>query len=206
MNWLEKEISWGVKLGELKHLVGRIGELYAALITGGQMAPETNQPGYDVVSPSVGRISVKTTTQSGNAGHLTFNTNTLDKVDHIIVLFINTEEMQIDTLLDSPKEEAMTYLTSQGKNKHTLSLGKLRRPQKRTLKEQVIISEVTHKDYIIQEYESGTISVSHGSCLISPSKPALRSIASEMGLSLLNSNGNELNTRQLGSNIIRALS
>ncbi len=50
MSWLERELNWGVPITELRHLTGRIGELYSALITNGQMATEVNQSGYDVVS------------------------------------------------------------------------------------------------------------------------------------------------------------
>ncbi len=50
MAWFERELNWGVRPTELRHLCGRIGELYAALITNGQMATEVNQEGYDVVS------------------------------------------------------------------------------------------------------------------------------------------------------------
>ena len=38
MTWFERELSWGVPPTALPHLCGRIGELYAALITNGQMA------------------------------------------------------------------------------------------------------------------------------------------------------------------------
>jgi len=48
MTWFERELTWGVPPTELRHLIGRIGELYAALITNGQMATEVNQKGYDV--------------------------------------------------------------------------------------------------------------------------------------------------------------
>ena len=48
MSWFERELNWQVQPTELRHLCGRIGELYAALITNGQMALETNQNGYDV--------------------------------------------------------------------------------------------------------------------------------------------------------------
>lgn len=50
LDWFEKEIEWGVPPGELNHLTGRIGELYAAMVTRGQMALATNQRGYDIVS------------------------------------------------------------------------------------------------------------------------------------------------------------
>ena len=38
LTWFEKELNWGVPQAELWHLSGRIGELYAAMITRGQMA------------------------------------------------------------------------------------------------------------------------------------------------------------------------
>ena len=59
MAWFEKERAWGVPPQELRHLCGRIGELYAAMITNGQMANNINQKGYDVVSGIGESISVK---------------------------------------------------------------------------------------------------------------------------------------------------
>ena len=70
MSWFERELSWGVPPTELRHLCGRIGELYAALITNGQMAPEVNQRGYDVVSGLGERISVDRKSTRLNSSHL----------------------------------------------------------------------------------------------------------------------------------------
>jgi len=75
--WFEREINWGVPATGLRHLCGRIGELYVAMITNGQMATQVNQRGYDVVSAAGERISVKTTAQSGYEGHVAFNQNSL---------------------------------------------------------------------------------------------------------------------------------
>ncbi len=48
---LQQEVeTFGVSPKEIRHLVGRIGELYACVITNGQMAPNINERGYDVVS------------------------------------------------------------------------------------------------------------------------------------------------------------
>ncbi|MBQ4832585.1 hypothetical protein J8L70_04960 [Pseudoalteromonas sp. MMG010] len=102
MSWLERELSWGVPATELRHLTGTIGELYTALITNGRMATEVNQAGYDVVSGTGERISVKTTGRMHTSGHISFNTNTLELVDRIIILRVNTDEMQFETLLDAP--------------------------------------------------------------------------------------------------------
>ncbi|MGI9046597.1 MAG: DUF6998 domain-containing protein [Burkholderiales bacterium] len=95
MAWFERELQWGVPPTELRHLCGRIGELYAALITNGQMAVAVNQQGYDVVSAQGERISVKTTAMMGGSGHVAFNPKSLGQVDRVIVLRVNTEEMQV---------------------------------------------------------------------------------------------------------------
>jgi hypothetical protein len=87
--WFEKELSWGVAPAELSHLTGRIGEFYAAMITRGQMALETNQRGYDVVSSANERISVKTVTTSS---HVSFNASTFEYVDRVIVLRVNVDD------------------------------------------------------------------------------------------------------------------
>ncbi len=99
MNWLEKELAWGVAPAELRHLTGRIGELYVATICNGQMALNTNEKGYDVVSRAGEKISVKTTTMANGNGHISFNVNTLQYVDRVIVLFLNTKELEIEILL-----------------------------------------------------------------------------------------------------------
>src|SRR4051794_20294693 len=114
MAWFERELQWGVPPTELRHLCGRIGELYAAVITNGQMAKKVHQEGYDVVSAQGQRISVKTTAMMGSGGHVSFNPNTLAHVDRVIILRVNTEEMQIETLLNATTEEAKALMTLEG--------------------------------------------------------------------------------------------
>lgn len=64
LQWFEKELSWGDEVAELRHLTGRIGELYTAIIMRGQMAVAVNHVGYNVVSAEGDKISVKTFTTS----------------------------------------------------------------------------------------------------------------------------------------------
>ena len=45
LQWLEKGLSWGAEVAERRHLTGRIGELYTAVIMGGQMAVAVNHVG-----------------------------------------------------------------------------------------------------------------------------------------------------------------
>lgn len=56
--------------------------------------------------------------------------------------------------------------------------------------------------YTVRELESGSIEVRRDGKEVKPTKPALRELASELNLGLLNPNGNPLNTRQLGSLVI----
>ena len=204
MSWFERELGWGVPASELRHLSGRIGELYAALITGGQMAPEVNKRGYDVVAHDGQRVSVKTTTAMTSGGGVNFNPNTLDQVDRIVILRINTDEMQIDTLLDDTVQSAMTLMTDPKNGKRTIALSKLlgRRPPRENIP---VADTVEYENLKIEALENGTIQVFKNGEFVTPAKPLLRKVAVQLGLNLLNNNGNEYNTRQLGSIVIRAI-
>lgn len=205
MAWFEREISWEVPAAELRHLCGRIGELYAAVITNGQMATEVNQQGYDVVGANGERISVKTTTSSNNSGSVSFNPNSLEYVDQVMVFRINTEEMQIDTLFNAPISEAMGLLAQESGGKRAIALSKLiKEPKERS--EVKTVSEVSFNGYVIRELETGSIEIEgKEGIIVSPAKPVLREIANNLHIGLLNSNGNALNTRQLGSQVIKAV-
>jgi len=204
MNWFERELSWDVPPTELRHLCGRIGELYAALITNGQMATEVNQKGYDVVSEDGDKISVKTTAMMGSGGHVNFNSNTLEFVDRIIILRVNTEEMQVETLLNLTTFETMELMGPEKNGKRSLALSKLTKTpkDKADIKS---IKKVEFQGYTVRELETGTIEVELNDVLLSPTKPELRNLAKILNVSLLSSNGHLLNTRQLGSQVIKTI-
>ncbi|QDV25901.1 DUF6998 domain-containing protein [Aureliella helgolandensis] len=204
MGWFERELNWGVPATELRHLCGRIGELYAALITNGQMATEVNQKGYDVVSSNGERISVKTTAMSGTSGHISFNARTIGDLDRVIILRINTEEMQIETLLDASVSEAIGLMAAERDGKRDLALSKLIRPAIRPI-EVGTVKEVSFEGYTVRELETGTIQVELAGRPILPVKPALRRLAMHLNIALINTNGNALNTRSLGSLVIRSI-
>ncbi len=204
MTWLQRELDWGVEPTELRHLSGRIGELYAAMITNGRMATDVNQKGYDVVSAQGERISVKTTAQMGNGASFNFNGNTLDKVDRVICLRLNTDEMQIETLLDESVQQAKERMRMGPDSKLVIPISSLMR-NKRPKIDIPSIKEVTFDDLLIRELESGTIEVIRGDLSILPAKPELRRIAEKLGVDIFNENGNPRNTRQLGSLLIQTI-
>jgi hypothetical protein len=67
------------------------------------------------------------------------------------------------------------------------------------------INKVHLDHYTIRELETGTIEVELDGVLVSPVRPVLRELAVRLNVSLINGKGNELNTRQLGTQVIRAV-
>ncbi|WP_294390514.1 hypothetical protein [uncultured Sphingomonas sp.] len=200
--WFEKELAWGVQPAQLGHLTGRIGELYAAMITRGQMALATNQHGYDVVSADSERISVKTVTTST---HVSFRRSTIQHVDRVIVLRVNVDEGEasIEELLDCPIDRLHEAAPD--------TTGDLIYPTRTVRREPIsldhllIAKQASSNSHRVIQYENGTIVVERDGQPVSPAKPILRELAGELGISLLNGAGSPRNTRQLGAEIIAAL-
>ncbi len=202
--WFEREINWGVPATELRHLCGRIGELYVAMITNGQMATDVNQRGYDVVSNTGERISVKTTAKIGNDGQVSFNPNSFDLVDRIVVLRINTEEMQVEILVDKPVAEVRKFMTADEGGRMLIPMRRLVKKIHATENIKVV-NEALFNSCIIREMETGSIELLRDGTPIVPVKPVLRELAVALNVGLLNGNGNPLNTRQLGTQIIKSI-
>ncbi|UES53249.1 hypothetical protein GFK88_17025 [Roseibium aggregatum] len=216
LEWFEKEIAWGVSPGELNHLTGRIGELYAAMVTRGQMALATNQHGYDVVSLEGERISVKTVTSSS---HVDFRASTFDSVDRVMILriVVDEDEVSIEEIMDCSASEIRARGTNSsgkytvyingpsigggaaqdGADRRRLSVVELQK-----LKE---TGSATYGRYRIVQYENGTILVETEGSAQNVAKPILREIAKEVGVDILNTAGNMKNTRTLGADVIKAL-
>lgn len=204
MAWFERELQWGVAPTELRHLVGRIGELYVAMTTNGQLANRVNQPGYDVVSEKGERISVKTTARQAIRGQVLFRETTLAEVDRIIVLRVNTEDMQVETLLDELATSLVPRLQLGQDGMRRLQLAALAQgaPKHSDLRS---VREVTYQGTTLRELENGTIQAERNGGLVTPVKPVLRELAPRLNVSVVSATGITLNTRQLGSLIIRAI-
>lgn len=207
MNWLERELSWGADPRELRHLIGRMGELYVAMYTNGNMAEAVNERGYDVVTKDNERISVKTTARNNSAGFVAFNPNTLHLADRVIILRFNESEMELEILLDAPIEDAKQLMTERPDRKLSIAMSKLLKadPKVRSDNQLKVSKEARYNDYLIKELESGSIEVYEEESKHQVVKPVLRKIAEALSIPIVNSNGNPFNTRQLGAVIIRTL-
>ena len=64
---------------------------------------------------------------------------------------------------------------------------------------------VKYKNYTVTRLSSGTIMVTYNDEVVPVTKPVLREIAQELGVSIYNQNDNEYNIRQLGRVIIKAI-
>jgi hypothetical protein len=205
LSWFEKELSWGVAPAEMNHLTGRIGELYVAMITRGQMALETNQRGYDVVSALNERISVKTITTST---HVTFNSATFEFVDRIIVLRVNVDQdngISVEEIFDEPAEKAKEKMRSSGSN-YLYPILRASSRERRPIEELRITARAPYSDFEIVRYESGAVRiVRDGKVQPVVVKDVLRPIAAELGVEVLNSQGEIKNTQSMGADVIRAL-
>jgi hypothetical protein len=203
LSWFERELSWGVAAAELNHLTGRIGELYTAMFTYGQMATDVNQRGYDVVSAAGERISVKTVTSSTYVG---FNQNTFEHVDRVVVLRINAEDMAIEILMDKLAIEARAIMKEDKTGKLIFPL--YRSPSDAdqvSVADLLVTKQAEFKGYVIKQYENGTVQVLKDSVLQTPALPILRQVAADLQIDPLNSTGTPKNTRYLGDQIIRKI-
>lgn len=98
---LHLEVSiLGVAPTETRHLIGRIGEFKCALHKKGYLARRPNQHGFDVVGSDKRKISVKTTAQL--TGFISFNKNTIDMVDDVMVIQYRNESFHV--IFDGPVE------------------------------------------------------------------------------------------------------
>jgi hypothetical protein len=202
LTWFEKELGWEVKPAELNHLTGRIGELYAAMITRGQMALATNQHGYDVVGADGERISVKTVT---TATHVSFRKSTFHHVDRVMVLRINVDEGEasIEELLDCCAARIGEF-AAETESEHVFRI-RAKQIETRPIDDLAVVAEANFGTHTIRQLENGSIMVTTGGGLHAVSKPALKEIAAQLGVSLLNGSGNSRNTRQLGAEILAVL-
>lgn len=202
--WFEKEIAWGVAPAELNHLTGRIGELYAAMITRGQMALATNQRGYDVVSAKNERISVKTVTSSTG---VSFNPATFHHVDRVMVLRINVDEergVSVEEILDASAVDARAACRD-ANGRLVYTLARTTR-EVRPVEDLKITDSAVYGEFMIARYESGVVRILRGGVVQAINvRGFLRPIAAELGVSIYARTGDLYNTQNLGRDVIRAL-
>jgi hypothetical protein len=107
---------------ELRHLIGRIGEFKCALLTNGQLSSKPNQQGFDVISATGQRISVKTTAQK--SGFVSINANTVDLVDEIMVIQFNNNCFSV--IHHGPIKAALE-VSRMYNNKYELDISKVKK-------------------------------------------------------------------------------
>ena len=116
--------EFGVKPTEVRHLIGRLGEFYCALETEGVLAHTANQHGFDVISSSGRKVSVKTTAQK--TGFVPISASTISKVDDVMILQFKNGALDVVYFGDiSSAIEAARFYEHIGK--YELDISKARR-------------------------------------------------------------------------------
>jgi hypothetical protein len=203
LSWFERERAWGVPAAELRHLTGRIGELFAAMITRGQMALETNQRGYDVVGADGSRVSVKTVTSRHT---ITFNANTLLQADRVMILLLVDDPdkgLTIEELFYEDRADFMSRLGPLRNGVHALYL-----PRATAEKPDHALTATdvaTLEGFVITRFENGSIKVEENGHDLKPAKPVLRKLAARLGIAFETASGTVKTTHQLGSHVIKAI-
>jgi len=200
MQWFERELQWGVPVSELAHLVGRIGNLYIALHSNGQLAVAQSQLGYDVVSSSGERFSVSTIAGTLIDGEINFTRNRLERIDRVAIVFFNTDEMDVQILLDSRVSELEKYVMVQG-DKIILPL-KLLIPAKKKQKYITVLREVKYKDYMLFELENGDFEIELYGDPVPNKRGILLKVAAELGVPVQRGMGRVNNSRVVGTMVI----
>lgn len=118
-------------------------------------------------------------------------------------LVVEENEVSIEELLDCSAAEALVQMREAPGRLVYSPGGKTRG---RDLSDLRVTAEGVHGDITVKQLENGTILVERNGVPESPAKPALRTIAKEIGVDVLNANGNPKNTRALGADILTALS
>ncbi|WP_028451966.1 DUF6998 domain-containing protein [Chitinilyticum aquatile] len=208
LGMLEQELEFDVPATELRHLIGRIGELYAALLTNGRLASEVNQRGHDVVGKNGQRISVKTTAKA-QPGQVSVNANTANEFDRLLILRVNTDEMEIEVLRDLEGGELREALGKEKDGKYIVNVHRPRVENNLVRPLKVVRSVakiVAGNEFVVSELENGSVEIKKNGVVESNTKQACRLLAREIGMSIVNVSGNFHNTRQLGYLLIRNLS
>jgi hypothetical protein len=121
-------IEAGISPQELRAHTGVIGEAFVADYLGVRLTIANNQRGYDLEDADGLRVSVKTITTST---HISLNEKTLDQVDRIIVVWLDTIEDQLDVVVvyDSGVEDFLSQSARPYRGSLRLGRGAMKFPK-----------------------------------------------------------------------------
>ncbi len=204
LRWFERELQWGVAPRDLGHLVARIGKIFTAISCNGQIVGDSEDVGYNVVGSCGERYLVLCVAGETIDGEINVTREQLDTADRVAVLFFNTDEIEIENLLNVPVEELAPYITHHLGNKCILPLKSLASLRGEVVQIRVV-RHVQFRDYTLCEWENGTVAVSINGEKALPSKQILAKIAAELDIPLYNGMERSRNTRLLGAQVMQAI-
>ncbi len=152
-------IEAGIAPQELRAHTGVMGEAFVADYLGVKLTPENNQRGFDLVDTNGLRVSIKTITTSTGAG---LNENTIDLVDRVIVVWVDTHEDELDLTVVYDKSVEGFLADAAAPYRGVLRLGKgaMTFPQRAQTASKFEVGEVVDtfedEDVVIRKHSTGS--------------------------------------------------
>jgi hypothetical protein len=194
-------IDAGIKPQELRAHTGVIGEATAADYLGVKLSAENNQRGHDLLDPDGLRVSVKTITTSTGVA---LNERTIDLVDRVIVVWMDTSDDNLDTHIVYDKSTIQFYEDCAAPYRRSLRLQRsaMTFPNKPASASRFDVGHVVdtyiHKNVEVRRHSSGSFTTLVDG-KIQPARQYLLAIRDDLGLSDKTNN----TTRSLGAQIFR---
>lgn len=192
-------IEAGIAPQELRAHTGVIGEAFVADYLGVKLSTTNNQRGYDLLDPDGLRVSVKTITSSTGVD---LNARTIDLVDRVIVVWINTLEDQlgVEVVYDKSMEAFMEECAPPYRDKLRLGRGAMAFPNRIATADKFDVGPVvdTYQDgeVLIRKHASGSftalvggvpqparsylISIRDAMCLLPKARDTTRSLGAQV--------------------------
>lgn len=152
-------IEAGISPQELRAHTGVIGEAFVADYLNVKLSVVNNQRGFDLVDADGLRVSVKTITTSTVVG---INEKTLDQVDRVIVVWIDTDEDELDVTVvyDKVIEEFLAECPVPYRGHFRLGRGAMTFPNRKISVRKFDVGEVveTHVEghIVFRKHSSGS--------------------------------------------------
>ncbi|WP_340249925.1 hypothetical protein [Sulfitobacter pontiacus] len=196
-------IEAGIAPQELRAHTGVIGEAFVADYLGVKLTNENNQRGYDLIDEDGLRVSVKTITTSTG---VSLKESTLDLVDRIIVVWLDTneDEIGVHVAYDASVERFLADSAAPYRGSLRLGRGAMTFPNKQPSAQKFEVGDViaTHVEdnIVIRKHTSGSFTALVGGEPM-PARQYLLEIRNALGLHDKATN----TTRSLGAQVFGAL-
>jgi hypothetical protein len=177
-------IEAGISPQELRAHTGVIGEAFVADYLGVKLTSKNNERGFDLLDSDGLRVSVKTITTSTGVD---FNEATINLVDRVIVVWIDTAEDQlaVEVVFDASTEQLMQLAKPPYRGKRRLMRNAMTFPTRISTTDRfdvgTVVDTYQHGNVLIRRHATGSFTALVNGAP-QPARQLLLAMRDEMGL------------------------